>query len=259
LRSRGLDLFRVLALQKQHEVPHPACNQFPFIAQQLFIKTTGALDEVPVLLLVARVNFQRGKFGPPALDFRIGYIAGKFLDQQIARNPFFFDGDVDVTESGRGQPACRGPATSLGYLGGTDHDKLFTKDGWMRMGDICELDADGYLSLAGRTSDFILRGGKNISAVQVEEAVATHPAVAVAAAVAMPDPLFGERVCVFVELKGADALDLPTLVDHLLAQGVSKELLPERLEVLDELPRSVGGKIAKGRLRDDIRLTLERS
>ena len=71
----------------------------------------------------------------------------------------------------------------------------------MRMGDICELDADGYLTLTGRTSDFILRGGKNISAVQVEEAVATHPAVAVAAAVAMPDPLFGERVCVFVELK----------------------------------------------------------
>jgi len=181
-----------------------------------------------------------------------------------------FDGDVDVTESGRGQPACRGPATSLGYLGGTDHDKLFTKDGWMRMGDICELDADGYLSLAGRTSDFILRGGKNISAVQVEEAVATHPAVAVAAAVAMPDPLFGERVCVFVELKQVGAafcssrkrliaLDLPTLVDHLLQQGVSKELLPERLEVLDELPRSAGGKIAKGRLRDDIRLTLERS
>ena len=127
----------------------------------------------------------------------------------------------------------------------------------MRMGDICELDADGYLTLTGRTSDFILRGGKNISAVQVEEAVATHPAVAVAAAVAMPDPVFGERVCVFVELKQACALDLPTLVDHLLQQGVSKELLPERLEVLDELPRSSGGKIAKGQLRDAIRSTLE--
>ena len=182
--------------------------------------------------------------------------AGRIVPEMQVR---LFDGDVDVTESGRGQPACRGPATSLGYLGGTDHDKLFTKDGWMRMGDICELDADGYLRLAGRTSDFILRGGKNISAVQVEEAVATHPAVAVAAAVAMPDPLFGERVCVFVELKGASALDLPSLADHLLQQGVSKELLPERLEVLDELPRSAGGKIAKGRLRDDIRLTLERS
>ena len=182
--------------------------------------------------------------------------AGRIVPEMQVR---LYDGDVDVTESGRGQPACRGPATSLGYLGDTDHDKLFTKDGWMRMGDICELDADGYLRLAGRTSDFILRGGKNISAVQVEEAVATHPAVAVAAAVAMPDPLFGERVCVFVELKGASALDLPSLVEHLLQQGLSKELLPERLEVLDELPRSSGGKIAKSRLRDDIRLTLERS
>ncbi|MBP1816466.1 acyl--CoA ligase [Mycobacterium sp. OAE908] len=182
--------------------------------------------------------------------------AGRIVPEMQVR---LFDGDRDVTQSGRGQPACRGPALSLGYLGGTDHDKLFTRDGWMRMGDICELDADGYLTLTGRTSDFILRGGKNISAVQVEEAVATHPAVAVAAAVAMPDAVFGERVCVFVELTDAAALDLPTLVEHLLQQGVSKELLPERLEVLDELPRSSGGKIAKGQLRDRIRSTLEES
>ena len=189
------------------------------------------------------------------LHRRLG-TAGRIVPEMQVR---LFDGDRDVTESGRGQPACRGPALSLGYLGGTDHDKLFTKDGWMRMGDICELDADGYLTLTGRTSDFILRGGKNISAVQVEEAVATHPAVAVAAAVAMPDPLFGERVCVFVELKAACALDLHALVEHLLQQGVSKELLPERLEVLDELPRSSGGKIAKGLLRDEVRSTLEAS
>jgi acyl-CoA synthetase len=182
--------------------------------------------------------------------------AGRIVPEMQVR---LFDGDLDVTESGRGQPVCRGPAVSLGYLGGTDHDKLFTKDGWMRMGDICELDTDGYLTLAGRTSDFILRGGKNISAVQVEEVVATHPAVAVAAAVAMPDPLFGERVCVFVELKHAETLDLPRLIEHLRRLGVSKELLPERLEVLDALPRSSGGKVAKGQLREDIRSTLEPS
>ncbi|GAC1395211.1 MAG: AMP-binding protein [Mycobacterium sp.] len=182
--------------------------------------------------------------------------AGRIVPEMHVR---LFDGNRDVTASGHGQPACRGPALSLGYLDGTDHDKLFTKDGWMRMGDVCELDTDGYLTLTGRTSDFVIRGGKNISAVQVEEAVATHPAVAVAAAVAMPDPLFGERVCVFVELKGASSLDLPTLVEHLLQLDVSKELLPERLEVLDELPRSSGGKIAKGVLRDKIRSTLEGS
>ena len=175
---------------------------------------------------------------------------GRIVPEMAVR---LFDGDEDVTESGVGQPACRGPATSLGYLGGTDHDKLFTRDGWMRMGDICAIDADGYLSVTGRTSDFIVRGGKNISASQVEDAVTTHPAIAVAAAVAMPDPVFGEKVCVYTETVGSRTVELPELVEHLLAQGVSKELLPERLIVLDELPRSSGGKIAKGRLREDIR------
>jgi acyl-CoA synthetase len=168
-----------------------------------------------------------------------------------------FDGDRDVTEAGRGQPACRGPATSLGYLGGADHDQLFTRDGWMRMGDMCEIDAEGYLSVTGRTSDFILRGGKNISAAQVEDAATTHPAIAVAAAVAMPDPVFGEKVCLYTELVDTQTIDLPDLVRHLLAVGVSKELLPERLIVVDELPRSSGGKIAKGRLREDIHARME--
>jgi acyl-CoA synthetase len=179
---------------------------------------------------------------------------GKIVPEMAVR---LFDGDEDVTETGRGQPACRGPATSLGYLGGTDHDKLFTRDGWMLMGDICEIDEDGYLSVTGRTSDFILRGGKNISASQVEDAVMTHPAIALAAAVAMPDPVFGEKVCLYAELADGATVDLPELVKHLLALGVSKELLPERLIVLDELPRSSGAKVAKGQLREDIRIRME--
>jgi acyl-CoA synthetase len=179
---------------------------------------------------------------------------GRIVPEMSVR---LFDGDQDVTATGRGQPACRGPATSLGYLGGTDHDKLFTPDGWMRMGDICEIDADGYLTVTGRTSDFILRGGKNISAAQVEDAAMTHPAIAIAAAVAMPDPVFGEKVCLYAELTDSQCVDLPGLVEYLLAQGVSKELLPERLIVVDELPRSSGAKIAKSKLREDIRARME--
>jgi acyl-CoA synthetase len=180
--------------------------------------------------------------------------AGRIVPEMSVR---LFDGDRDVTETGKGQPACRGPATSLGYLGGTDHDQLFTRDGWMRMGDICEIDVEGYLSVTGRTSDFILRGGKNISASAVEDAATTHPAIAVAAAVAMPDPVFGEKVCLYTELVGAQTITLPDLVDYLLAAGVSKELLPERLIVVDELPRSSGGKIAKSALRADIKARTE--
>jgi acyl-CoA synthetase len=179
---------------------------------------------------------------------------GRIVPEMSVR---LFDGDQDVTEAGRGQPACRGPATSLGYLGGTEHDQLFTRDGWMRMGDICEIDADGYLSVTGRTSDFILRGGKNISAAQVEDAATIYPAIAVAAAVAMPDPVFGEKVCLYTELVDSATIDLPDLIRYLLAVGVSKELLPERLIVVDELPRSSGGKIAKGPLRADIQARME--
>ena len=179
---------------------------------------------------------------------------GRIVPEMSVR---LFDGDHDVTATGRGQPACRGPATSLGYLGGTDHDQLFTHDGWMRMGDLCALDAEGYLTVTGRTSDFIVRGGKNISASEVEDAAMTHPAIAIAAAVAMPDPVLGEKVCLYVELNDSATLDLPQLVEHLLGLGVSKELLPERLIVVDELPRSSGEKVAKGQLRQDIRARME--
>jgi acyl-CoA synthetase len=180
--------------------------------------------------------------------------SGRIVPEMSVR---LFDGDQDVTATGRGQPACRGPATSLGYLGGTDHDQLFTRDGWMRMGDICEIDVEGYLSVTGRTSDFIVRGGKNISAADVEDAAVTHPAIAIAAAVAMPDPVFGEKVCLYVEPTDSQSIDLPELVEYLLALGVSKELLPERLIAVDELPRSSGAKIAKGQLREDIRARME--
>ena len=160
----------------------------------------------------------------------------------------------DVTASGEGQPACRGPLTSQGYYDDLDANaQLYTADGWMRTGDLARIDADGYLCVIGRTADIIIRGGKNISAPAVEAVVARHPAVALAAAVPMPDPVFGERVCVYVELgPGAGALSLEALCEHLDAAGVSHEWFPERLIVVDALPRAAGGKLAKGALREDL-------
>jgi acyl-CoA synthetase len=161
------------------------------------------------------------------------------------------DGDITAT-GGPGVPAGNGPTLCLGYWDDpAANERLWTADGWMRMGDLATIDADGYLTVIGRTSDFIVRGGKNVSAAQVEDEVATHPAVALCAAVAMPDETYGERVCVFAELRaGFSELALPELTAHLAARGVGKELWPERLVVLDELPRSSGGKVAKGALRD---------
>ena len=153
---------------------------------------------------------------------------------------------------GGGQPACRGPATALGYYDDPKANaELVTDDGWMLMGDIVEIDDDGYLRVVGRTSDFIIRGGKNISAPAVEDEVMTHPAVAMVAAVAAPDPVFGERVAAYVELMSGTSLDLDRLREHLAARGVSREWWPEHLFVVDALPRSSGGKVAKGQLKKD--------
>lgn len=152
---------------------------------------------------------------------------------------------------GRGVPACRGPANALGYLDEQGNDELFTDDGWMLMGDVVEIDADGWLTVVGRTSDFIIRGGKNISAAAVENEVAAHPAVRLAAAVPAPDEVFGERVAVYAELHEGHALTLEALRDFLIDRGVTKESIPECLFVVDTLPRASGGKIAKGDLRRD--------
>jgi acyl-CoA synthetase len=162
------------------------------------------------------------------------------------------DPETGADVEGQGQPACRGPAMCLGYWGDEGANaKLYTPDGWMLMGDIVTIDGEGELKVVGRTSDFIIRGGKNISAPAVEEEVGTHPAVAMVAAVAVPDPVFGERVGIYVELKGGTTLTLDEVVDHLKARGVSKEWFPERFVVVDALPRSSGGKVAKGDLKED--------
>ncbi len=151
-----------------------------------------------------------------------------------------------------GQPACRGPATALGYWGDQQaNTKLFTDDGWMLMGDIVRIDDGGVLSVIGRTSDFIIRGGKNISAPAVEAELATHPSVAMVAAVAFPDPVFGERVCAYVELRPDTSVTLEELVAHMRERSVSREWWPEHLVIVDELPRSSGGKVAKGDLKAD--------
>jgi acyl-CoA synthetase len=179
--------------------------------------------------------------------------AGRVLDAMHVR---LFDTDgTDITGQGRpGIPGCRGPATCLGYYNDDEaNSRLLTPDGWMLMGDIVEIDDAGYLTVVGRTSDFIIRGGKNISAPMIEAEVGTHPGVSLAAAVAMSDEVFGERVCVYVEFRpGWEGLTLDDLTAHLTARGVTREWFPERLIVIDTLPRSSGGKVAKGELRQDL-------
>ena len=105
--------------------------------------------------------------------------------------------------------------------------------------------------MVGRTSDFIIRGGKNISAPAVEAEVATHPDVAMVAAVACPTRSSASGSCAYVEPRAGAELTLEALVGPPDRARRVREWYPERLVVVDELPRSSGGKVAKGDLKED--------
>jgi acyl-CoA synthetase len=151
---------------------------------------------------------------------------------------------------GHGIPGGHGPLACAGYYDDpAANAQLYAADGAMLMGDVVSIDDEGYVSVVGRVSDIIIRGGKNISALKVEEEVDTHPAVDQVAIVPVPDEVFGERVCAVVSLVPGGDLTLDGLGAHLLARGLSRELFPEHLVVLEALPRSSGGKVAKGELK----------
>jgi acyl-CoA synthetase len=189
------------------------------------------------------------------IEKRLG-TAGRIFPEMHVR--LFDDDDNDVTAQGIGRCACKGPGITPGYYGNDDANaKLFRPDGWMYLGDIVELDDDEYLSVVGRTADFIIRGGHNISAPAVEEEILAHPRVSMAAVVAMPDPVVGERVCAYIVTDDGSDLSVDELATFLSGKGVSKTMWPERIVVVDELPRAAGAKVAKADLRADLESRLK--
>ena len=165
-----------------------------------------------------------------------------------------FDTDgTDVTgRGGPGQVGARGPGLTPGYYDDPAANELLLRpDGWMLAGDIATLDEQGYLRITGRAADFIIRGGNNISVLVVEEAVGGCPKVKQVAVVSSPDEVLGERVCAYVVTRDGSELTLDELRKSLADQDVSKQLWPERLVTLPEMPLSAGGKADKAFLRAD--------
>jgi non-ribosomal peptide synthetase component E (peptide arylation enzyme) len=152
-----------------------------------------------------------------------------------------------------GELLCRGPYTIRGYFDSPDHNaRAFTPDGFYRTGDVVAarwIDGVRCFSVEGRIKDLINRGGEKINAPEVEALLLEHPAIAAAAVVAMPDPRLGERACAFLVADGPHQPALPEIQAHLDGLGVAKFKWPERIEWLDDLPRSHVGKVDKQQLR----------
>ncbi|WP_324783368.1 AMP-binding protein [Streptomyces sp. H51] len=137
-----------------------------------------------------------------------------------------------------GEVRLRGEAVCQGYLDPAQTAEAFDEEGFLRTGDLGRLTPSGHLVLTGRLKDVIIRKGENISAKEIEDLLAAHPAVADVAVIGLPDAERGERVCAVVERPpGAAELTLEAVTSYLRAQGLSVHKLPERLEVVDALPR----------------------
>lgn len=150
-----------------------------------------------------------------------------------------------------GNLQVRGPGVFAGYFGRADLTaSAFSADGWYDTGDLGKVLPDGAIRIEGRSKDIIIRGGQNISAVEIESALYKHPAIQDVAVVSYPDDRLGERVCaVVVPREGGAALTLEDVVAFLDGAGMAKPFWPQRLLVLDDLPRTPSGKVQKFVLR----------
>lgn len=143
----------------------------------------------------------------------------------------------------------RGCSNFVGYL---KRPQLYSHDteDWFYTGDLACIDADGYIRITGRSKDIVVRGGENIPVVEVEGLLFRHPAVQAVAIVGFPDTRLVERACAFVVLKAGHTLSQEDMIQFLGQEKLARPYMPERLEILEDLPRTPSGKIQKYKLRE---------
>jgi acyl-CoA synthetase (AMP-forming)/AMP-acid ligase II len=148
-----------------------------------------------------------------------------------------------------GELRVRGPQLCRGYVDASLDAEAFDADGFFRTGDLGRLDAGGNVVITGRLKDVIIRKGENISAKELEDLLYTHPAVADAAVIGLPDPALGERCCAVVACVPGRDLAFDEMVAFLKDAGLMTQKIPEQLERVPELPRNASGKVLKNELR----------
>ena len=171
---------------------------------------------------------------------------GEIVDYEA---DFVGDDQAPVPQGQDGEILVDGPSLFVGYADPAETRAAFSPDGRFRMGDIGYLTSGGAVVITGRKKDLIIRGGENISAKEIEDALHGHPDIREAVAVAMPHARLVETVCVFVIAREGAALTLAGLATHLGTLGLAKQKIPEHLELVDDLPRTASGKVKKDILR----------
>lgn len=182
--------------------------------------------------------------------------SNRFAERFESRLVDWQNDDAPITQSGQtGELLIRGPNVFEGYLG-NDRSQVFDDEGFFRTGDLFEIAGEGELArfyrFKGRCKDLIIRGGMNISPEELDIILSAHPAVLEAAVCGYPDAVMGEKVCLFAVVKPGESLDLVSVCNFLEAQGVAKFKWPERLELIEQLPRNPLNKVVRVALREQL-------
>jgi non-ribosomal peptide synthetase component E (peptide arylation enzyme) len=164
----------------------------------------------------------------------------------------FDDRDQEVPQGGVGEVVVRGPHCMPGYHKDPEALAEAWMGGWFHMGDLGRIDRDGFLYIVGRKKDMILRGGQNIFPAEVEEILMQHPKVTGAAVVRMPDPVMGERACAYVVPRAEEEISFEEIVAFFKEKKVASFKIPERLELIPELPLVSAQKVDKKVLEEDL-------
>jgi fatty-acyl-CoA synthase len=159
----------------------------------------------------------------------------------------------DVARDGAtmGEVVMRGNNVMAGYHADPEATEKAFRGGWFHSGDLAVWHPDGYIELRDRAKDIIISGGENISTIEVEQAVVSHPAVLEAAVVAMPHEHWGERPKAFVTLKEGMTATPAEIIEHVRTR-LAHFKAPDEVEVVDALPKTSTGKIQKFVLRDSL-------
>jgi acyl-CoA synthetase (AMP-forming)/AMP-acid ligase II len=216
-------------LIREAAATHPHC---------LFFRAYGS-TEVPATTLGIRTHAQ-AELGAETDGEVVPPTEVKIVDME---------GGASVADGEEGEILVRGPEQLVGYVHPDDNAAAFDEESFFRMGDLGRRVHGRYLVITGRKKDIIIRSGENLSPKEVEDVLATHPAVADVAIVAMPSRETGEKGCAFVVLRLGQTIDLGEIRRFVERAGLARQKCPEHLVIVEELPRVPSGKVSKDVLR----------
>ncbi|HNW61355.1 MAG TPA: long-chain-fatty-acid--CoA ligase [Piscinibacter sp.] len=201
---------------------------------------------------LATVSYPRAELGAVSADERYRRAAMAGVPVPLVDVRIRADDGSDAPHDGKamGEIQVSGPFITGSYHEVPVSEDKFTRDGWLRTGDVATMDELAFVRITDRTKDLIKSGGEWISSVDLENALMAHPAVAEAAVIAIPDEKWSERPLACVAFKPGQAAEPAALSAHLLKHGFAKWQLPERYEIIDAVPRTSTGKFWKLKLRE---------